>query len=874
MPFENNAQQQITQGNTGQKFLQNLTLAQIIVMAGKLNPCFIDSERLSDLTYFYQKNQWGEQYIDALNRADFERQSSSYRYSQQIGIDLQGSRCLYIVIGTDSGLLIQHVLRNGIGSGSNIVFIEPDEIYPMILENNKAALQKAIEETPDSPISLHCHTLWQQEIRRELKDRILLDDTIRVVQSIACTNDYQHIYLPLYLDVIKTISELRVQTRQSAGFRKFTENQISNAADSLQSLTDSEDFGKNRCAMVIASDSSKQSDMDWIQLNRQKLFVAATPGSCQSLHKSDLIPDIVVCSDTEGSVPSIVYSRSWSGIPLIHTYYAAPAIVQQWPGETLRIGSLLPWLDWQSDQAGYDACALGPFNSNTATQVCQHLGFSTVLLCGVDFHSHAYQIQHNDQPDYLLPTLGEANLCTYQGDTVGTTIEQKYGARSLEILAATITSGKPKIFNVNRHAIRCDSVPLIDVKDIELSDCKPDISKLLSKDADFFNHLDNLSKETHKARNAVRQLRRYCKEALGTISKANQEASDTSIQPYLSQLDKQRQKISDNQKRYLRALEYSSGYTSPRFVMEAISPNLDDQEALRSVRTYHANMDRCAASLLKQLDKLQARIELRRAEYKPESNFIKLLSGWEQDQTPGRVLKLLTRLNNSTDVETYESELVNSAAQQFIKASNDIEAHESQPDHDHSIKQWVKTLIHLHKQDDQLQLAAIQERLVDGQWPYTALRSFIAGLLAQASDNATQARTCYKNVIDECNDQLESTQTSVDDPGRLIEESLSRLSQVNIELGNTEDALICLQILCEFLPQYTVSYATLLDLSNKSVLASQLLYEYSKVYPADTTAIGLLNKIDKAISPAEEDSEEYRETIRDTLSAVLGQSAA
>ncbi len=72
------------------------------------------------MSYSFSVTPLGESYIEELNRTDFVKMKSSEFFSRMPDFDLMAENTLYLVIGSDSGLLIPYLLSRPLGLGSRI----------------------------------------------------------------------------------------------------------------------------------------------------------------------------------------------------------------------------------------------------------------------------------------------------------------------------------------------------------------------------------------------------------------------------------------------------------------------------------------------------------------------------------------------------------------------------------------------------------------------------------------------------------------------------------------------------------------------------------------------------------------------------------
>ncbi|MFT5896277.1 MAG: hypothetical protein ACI8VW_003160, partial [bacterium] len=123
------------------------------------------------MSYQFSENQWGERYIDCLNRQTFVNERSEHYFSTHLDIDFSETNVFYIVVGCDSGLLIQYFQTHMTATGTRAVFVEPDDIHETIiaecadfLTKDGTPLSNTANATTQSDIRLHSNSRWSQEV--------------------------------------------------------------------------------------------------------------------------------------------------------------------------------------------------------------------------------------------------------------------------------------------------------------------------------------------------------------------------------------------------------------------------------------------------------------------------------------------------------------------------------------------------------------------------------------------------------------------------------------------------------------------------------------------------------------------------------------
>lgn len=752
--------------------------------------------------------------------------------------------------------MIKHILKIGPGPGSRIVLIEPDDIYPLIRELYSGALKKANKGGSDPIISLHPQSQWKNEFLDGSETRWFLDETVECIQSLACYHDHLHCYFPLVLDIEKTISQRRIDIRMNRGLKVYSENQISNAVSNLNELPLDKCFGNDKCAIVVGSDDSLEDHISLIENNLGSLFVVADFKICNTLYKFGIKPDVVVFNDHLAQ-PEISRQTCalWADIPLIHTYFAAPLIVQAWRGPTFFIGPALPWNRIEDcDRPLLKLMLAGPKVTNTAACICSYLGFTEILLCGVDFHENPQHGIDSETRLRLLPCFSEARLVSYGGDDIATTTINWHSAGKMEELATLADKSHQKIFNLNSNAAKCAAIPWVSHADLSLPASKPDVNNLFqSQDpASGQNHLGEIKLAFSTSFNTYRIIQKYCREALRVIQGTYKKKSVSNIDRCSKQLNKLEKRLTDDERLFVASVVHSSGFETPMLI--GIDQDILNPQQLRSANAYYTVLDRLIKGQFKKLEIVRNQILACENQHSAVKSTIDRSTA-DNDNDAGA--------SDQTELIRPHRSLTSPSSLVHVKATP----------RDRDVNQWIKVLSHLFysKNIDQLNLLYLE--LVQTDWLYPALRCFSTGLVSELEGDADVALIHYQAAIDRCSELLESSEFSLHELSKLIEEALLRLTRINIELDRSEDAMATLGMLYEMIPQYAPSYSKLLHICSGATVACQILKNHMANFPGDDLSRDMLSELSSQLEPSEEDSINYQTTIRDALAAIMGNTS-
>lgn len=830
------------------------------------------------LSYFLNENQWGEKFIDEINRQDFLTMNSTEFFDGYMDVNFWKDNTLYLVIGSDSGLLIPYILKKRLGRGSRICIIEPDAIHSIVEREQRRRIKRQEENKKiGSELSLHAHSRWQEDLLNGADQSWLLSGEIELVQSRAATADYTHIYAPIFTESSAAIAERHYALTSNFCRYVFVEKQFMNAADNHYPLKASDDFGLNKVAVVMGGSPSLDQHLDWILRHREQLFLIAVSRISTKLCDLNIKPDMVVSVDPyDFSYEVSKRGILWTDVPLIYNYHAAPQLIQEWQGPRLYVGKHLPW--HADDLPQYENCVglSGPTVSHSAVIVAAQLGFSTVALSGVDLCYDSDVSTHSKgSPEAMiqkLPSLCDAQVETYTGRIAGTSVTLLHAAEALENIGKGVNADKDIIFNLSPNAAKCASIKLMTIAEVPLPEVKPDFHDLFSQyeKIDTRAHLHNLRKEITLARQAFRKIRKHCKEAVVCVQNMYGVNAGSKAAQYSQKLTKLDKRLEKDFPVYMKTIKATNGMEFAQVIKPMKFEDMTDPELERWGTQYYDVISNSASRMIRQLNRLDERIDLRLYEASSDVKLTELIDRWKHDNTPGRVLQLAHQQSFSED----DQKQLQHAIDEFRRST--LEDHEivesTLAKYNESIGNCMKSLLFLFNNQSVSDLTKLAENLQSEQWPYCALFQFTMGMVDQLEEQHESSINHFQNVIDLCSERLECSEDSIMSMQILIEESLVRMTSAFISSNDHDSAISTLGTLCEMLPQYVVSYAKLLQLCDQEEFALELLQNYTGHYPGNKRAAFALEQLFKSTSKTDVAvrSPKYGQSIKNAMQAILG----
>ena len=831
------------------------------------------------MTYSFSENQWGEKYLEEINRTDFVNIPSSAFFDKVLDFDVSVDNTLFIVIGSDSGLILSYLSKQKVGRGSKVAVIEHDDLYPLISKEYRGLLEVTADETDSftHPLSLHKFSLWQQEVLDESFETWALGGQVRLVESNASATDYAHIYTEIHKSVNRVTAQKRYGLASSINFAIFTKNQFLNSIDSTLPLKRSNQFGREKTAVVLGGGPSLDSHIEWLKTNRSKLFIIAVSRISNKLILHDMKPDMVVSVDPYRNTYEVSkQALAWREIPLVYNYHVEPKLLQHWQGPTFYLGKRLPW---HTQVEGKDCIpSAGPTVSHAAIVVAWQLGFSTILLSGVDFCYSSSAASHaNDSPEQLfkqLPSLCNAKVETYSGRTAGTLVMFKSGLETLEKLGEVINRDVPILHNLALEAGLCPSIPWIDTSGLSLNSVKPEFSEHYDCD-DFLaplNEIDNLEKEFKYARLQLSKVKAHCNSARKYIKKIHGSDIVENAAKYSRKLTKIRKGLESDYTEYVDAIIFDNEKEFIRTKKPLDFEQMNPEELSEWGCHYYDLLIKGATTMIDHIDGLAPKIELRRDEHTDYGNVRSLMKRWREDDTPGRILvwnRVYGHLVPPKDRAWVQRTIGKFRATLNQTVNNFVEAPVPWK---RDIGGVLKSLVYLRENRHQDELQIIAERMSDREWPYCALKPFTFALICELQENISMALQQFQKSLDVASSLLEDSPEYQIKMTRLLEECLVRMTSNYIKLNDHHSALNTLGTLCEFVPTYVLIYSKMLRTCNQHEAAIELLKTYVELYPYNKKAQYTLESfiLERDQMLQQTNDPEYADKINSAMQAIIG----
>lgn len=760
-------------------------------------------------------NRFGESYLPAINASLFADHSAHQRFEQALDPQFWREDTCHLVIGSDSGLLIEHVHRHGVPAGSCYLFIEPQHLQATVSTLAQAALAA-------NPALRVCNgNDWVAVATPLGLETYILKQRIFIYSSLGANSDARAAYAPLLQQVSNTLDNTAYTTKLCLVDKALIEQVLRNVAENDLPVAQLRGRFQGRTAIILGAGPSLREHLDWIKQHRSQLVVIAAARLSKLLLAEDLIPDMVVSIDHQPL--NFELSRDVLRLPpqvvLLNASSVSPALLAQWRGARLYTGERLPWhSDLNSDNL-QDQC--GPTVANNALVVAGALGFSRILLSGVDLCSprdgqtHVVGDDLKEQPRRTHP------VATYSGVTALANVQMVFAAQNLAQQAQRLTA--TRVLNLAPLAARVDGIEHCPPAQIDWPPAPPGepVTALVPL-LDVADRQASLTQVVEELTAVLRQLKtieRLCEDALALNRKIYRRDQQGNYNLRAKdKLDNLQQRL-DNEFGHLAVIIKKTGMA---FFINAMTTRdlhqFSDADLERQGRHYYRAYRDAAHLLAERVDDSLRRVQSRLAEDRPDTTLADLAARWRADGHTGRALiwrdrhpqrcaalgdadrDLLAALEREFEASLAPPELVGPRPNQFWRLRQRLSAYFGAGNH------------------GQLQavLASIESTLADRPRGRD-LMALGRGYAALLEGDRSQALHHLRQTA----------------PGDRDDALLQLLAALAVEHNDPDTAEAALQQLArnadEFLPQY----ANLLKYNNKVAEAANEYTGYLQRHPED-----------------------------------------
>jgi len=782
----------------------------------------------------FVSNSYGDKYLYSVNRHVFDGIGSHESYKAHYGKALFQANMLYFIVGTDSGLLMQFISKSGIPDNTRYIFIEPPEIYTLVLP-----IFEDIDHSDQ--LLLFEGDKWQVKGNIPYFEPYAYIEAVRIQKSFAVEDGYCNDYRTLWFDTKLALTSDLWRLKTQFGTYKFSLRQIENLAENRIPASCLKNSFARSTVVLLAGGPSLDEVLPWVIENRDKLVVFAVSRISRRLLQLDIQPDIVLSVDPhpesfDVSKHMLEFSPN---VLFVHNNHVTPLLLGQWRGPSLFMDYRYPW---KPEQGLENLHGIGPTVSNCAINLAIEMGFSQIILAGLDLcfsregYSHA---KGSDEREIgaIVSFIGRT-IKTNGGWIADTDDVFTNSILALNNQAIYAQSKNCTLINPCKGAAAIDNVTHTELDNIQLSPLRKPVGDILSHviPADDrlsrISHYNSVLKELMPVQHQLTKIIELSKQAInyneGLFGRNGKEAdfkNKLKMDAIEKEINKKYGKLSDLAKVFGMS-EFVKVFTLKN------SEDWQDEDIEKTGLTYYQAYITGANSLLSHISAAIERINSRLEEENIEPDFSMLYRQWIKDEQPGR---WFAYKGKNKDIEKISDEEKSRHIDRLEKTYHDVL---TLKDHNHMPQlRQVATLSGV--------ASKAREHFNNKDQP--ALHRMMAGLKTRKEIEAKPLYHLAKGYCYELESNLSKAlehYTKVENHPAL-EDALNRIIVISLENQDLENALFSLSIQCQISFTYKPRYAELLRITGQIQKAIDVYTEYLSLVPHDLTTmlkLGLLYK--------------------------------
>ena len=774
-------------------------------------------------------NKFGDRYLYSINRSVFNHSGSQAMYQKRFPDLLGKEEFLHILVGTDSGLFLQHIKSKRIPSGSKILCIELPEILSRL--KDEGALQNLDERV--QCISLSELTQAEEDSKFRMDDYFMLGQ-VDLRLSFAVSDAF----IPEYRELVWNVQQIFEKKKWSivTGLDRelFIRTQLMNVAENRFSVAVFNRVFIGKTAVLLGGGPSLDAALSWIQRNREKVVVLAVSRISRRLCEVGLVPDFVFSIDPQ--VVSFEVSKEMlkfnQGTIFINGYHVSPHLLAQWNGVSLYSGPLFPWNTPLN--IAKDFPHPGPTVTNTAFATAVEMGFSQIILAGVDLcfdsegNSHALgSVERSAAPQFSQQQYWVKTNC---GKDAVTTYAM---GNAVTILGAQVKQAMErgcKTLNSSLDAAEIPNVEYLSVKDIENGLLPADTEEALAKTwqndiwEQRIEHYEKVISELLRAQTKFKQIKKLSNDALkyndGLFGRKGKKADFK----YKIKMDNLEKKLNRSYADFMPLVQSFDLKKIIKITHIKESTEWTDKEIEDAGRLYYESLRNSSECLIDLVIDAVERTRSRLEEEQAAPDFSQIFRQWRKDNIPGRAGIWQTRsLQRGICLSTKDKKTMADFTAEFVAILSKKEIHSVQQQSENanlSVARGNALLFFRNHNFEGLNQIISSLNLLDSD-ESGRVAHLVNGYLAELDDNQEAALNEYQGVI-------------ADDIDPVLEDALRRISILALKGNDFENAGMALQCLASISPVYIPQYAEISKLMGNVQQAVNLYADYLEQVPNDT----------------------------------------
>ena len=757
-------------------------------------------------------NPFGEAYFPKVSGNLFANSSSSTVFGRYFKETFKNPDTLYVIGGTDSGLLPFYLaeLFKGNRGGRKFILLDFKSIFDDI---DITALPDWIECYPaDFPLGL----LSQTEVEYMASGKLALIKSLAIIDA-----KYQDVYGQFLSYLDGEYRKLMFAENVTSVTRSFVDAQLMNVHRNIKPIKLLRGKLKKRDVLMIGGGPSLDDSIDWIKTHADKFIIFAAARTSARLRNEGIEPDFLVSVDPhdlsfDNSKRMLEFEKNTI---LMNCHHINPKLLNQWSLNSVYFGPSLPWGESEENSS-----SPGPTVIHSALHQAVFMGASNVYLTGVDLCFYQGKTHASGSAESEIGKLGVKHLTqveTYAGEIAETDQAFSSGVDTLAWLVKGYETHSPdcSVYNLSLNAAKVEGVDYKDKADVPVDsltsklDLMQELNALLSVDLKTIQtHQKTKLKQLQKTRLHLKEAIQLAEKGLSYTKQYHDEfsSSDKLIKVKVK-LDKKLGEMGE------MLYHYGLDYFRDAFRPVEDEAKMTEAEISLTLESYFKGMQQTCTDFIGRLEKSIEVLKSRVDEYRADSAPAALLPSWLKNFEVGRY-RIWQHYHPDCQLTQEDQAALDKAAdilQKNIEHTDTVQA-KLLKDRSLSASELHGKALKAFDKHDVESLKEIQTQLDKlNSFDGLQLQILVTAMLADLQDLSEQAVEAYSKITFK--------------PFKLF--SLKRLLDYAIKANQQEKVLICLEGLCEFSFEYMLPYADYLALLGQDEFAYNVVATFSKQAP-------------------------------------------
>lgn len=742
------------------------------------------------------ENQFQDHYFNVINGGSFNQIGAKALYDEFFHGSLCHAKTLYIIIGTDCGLLPQYLVDHIDMQDAHYLFVE----YPAVVKR-LVDCGKALPQHPQ--ISYYQPDTWQAACQKPPLVYYLYHKQCEVIQSMAVLDGHCPTYQHLRYQIERQSQHLQWAIHGQLVGEFFCAQQMLNIAENQVPAKIFRGQFNGATAVLLAGGPSLDCSLDWIKQNREKLLVVAVSRIAKRLLDVDLIPDMVVAIDPTEKMFAVSQEMLQfpDSVMFVNADHVTSHLLHAWPHRRVYLGLRYPWDDKNDID---NVPPQGPTVTNAALSLLISMGVQRVLLTGADLcysqegYTHAKGSREYQQGP-MLGFLGQQVTC-YNGAVADTDPAFFQATQALAEQAEIAINAGVSLINLSPTAAAIPGIAYLPSDEIVLASASLPVQAIFDSvypkmTAQWFQqdyqHCATQLKMARKQIHGCAQLIKQCRQA-------NKKSSANA-----TQFTKLEAKLNKTYAPWLGMLKKFHLQQFQQFFGQVQQDFSNYEQVQQATEGYLAAYASSCEVIQQTIEQASQHLQSRLDEMRGPANFAELRKQW-------RTLAQPRQAEQATAASTP------SGAELSLEAFKKIQS----------------KCLYLFRSQDAENCQALLKRLSHYQSDGgLALVALCAGYLSELLEEADEAVNFYYQAAEYPLSR---------------ELALNHLTSLLIRCHDNDNALLALSCLCQISKGYCPSYAKLLAETGQTESACAVLERYLAESPDDSLAQATLQQLRKS----------------------------